>query len=76
MCSSRDHKQFYTAEHKDLWNSCFHGGWRVSRQTVAEASRLLQSDSGRDAQTTDWSETLQPLSSPFLRRRAKIGQCF
>jgi len=34
--------------------------WRVSRQTVAEASRLALPSSGRDARTTDWSETLQP----------------
>jgi hypothetical protein len=36
-------------------------GWRVSRQTVAEASRLSPVRSGRDARTTDWSETLLPL---------------
>ena len=34
-------------------------GWRVSRQTVAEASRLSHYLPGRDARTTVWSETLQ-----------------
>jgi hypothetical protein len=43
------------------------GGWRVSRQTVAEASRLLPVRAGRDARTRDWSETLQLLFHPSWR---------
>jgi len=45
------------------------GGWSVSLQTVAEASRLLHSGSGRDARTTDCGETPQPRSDGEFTKR-------
>ncbi len=51
----------YTVAREDFWiYSCQEGGWRVSRQAVAETFRLAHSDSERDARTTDWSKARQP----------------
>lgn len=45
-------------------------GWRVSRQTVGEAFRLLSVGAGRDARARTWSETGQPLG---IKRVAEAG---